>query len=148
MIGSNSTALRQHAYSVFTASRRESGQAGRVPESVRRPAFPVGWQASSPHVDPARPQPAQLAESKPSVGVSQRGTVAGHGVQAVPQRRTEPDGSATDPNPQQGEAPTHDEIRARAYEVFQARCRHDRPGDPVQDWLQAEAELRRECGVG
>jgi len=33
-----------------------------------------------------------------------------------------------------------EQIRNRAYELYLARGRG--PGDPVQDWLQAETELR------
>ncbi len=36
-------------------------------------------------------------------------------------------------------APTHDEIAARAYQIYQERGYA--PGDPMQDWLQAEREL-------
>jgi hypothetical protein len=36
--------------------------------------------------------------------------------------------------------PTYDEIRARAYEIFLSR--NGAPGDEVEDWLQAERELR------
>jgi len=36
-------------------------------------------------------------------------------------------------------APTHDEIAARAYQIYQERGYT--PGDPMQDWLQAEREL-------
>lgn len=36
--------------------------------------------------------------------------------------------------------PTHDEIAKRAYEIFLARG--EAPGQPEQDWLQAESELR------
>jgi len=36
--------------------------------------------------------------------------------------------------------PTHEQIARRAYEIFQARgCQ---PGNPEQDWHQAERELR------
>jgi hypothetical protein len=36
-------------------------------------------------------------------------------------------------------APTNDEIALRAYHIYMERgCT---PGDPVQDWLQAEREL-------
>lgn len=41
--------------------------------------------------------------------------------------------------------PTQEEIRSRAYDIFLAR--HGQPGDPVADWLRAEAELRRERGL-
>ena len=44
----------------------------------------------------------------------------------------------TDPAP----APGTDAIEARAYEIFVQRGRE--PGDPVDDWRQAEAELRAE----
>ena len=36
---------------------------------------------------------------------------------------------------------THDEISRRAYEIYLARGRT--PGDPMEDWLQAERDLRR-----
>jgi hypothetical protein len=36
--------------------------------------------------------------------------------------------------------PTFEEIRQRAYEIYLSRG--DEPGDDVQDWLQAELELR------
>jgi hypothetical protein len=36
--------------------------------------------------------------------------------------------------------PTEEEIRKRAYEIYLARGA--RPGNPLQDWLRAEAELR------
>ena len=36
-------------------------------------------------------------------------------------------------------APTHDQIAARAYEIYQERGYT--PGDPMQDWLQAERDL-------
>lgn len=39
-------------------------------------------------------------------------------------------------------AVTEDEIRVRAYEIFVARA--GAPGDDVQDWLAAEAELLSE----
>ena len=35
--------------------------------------------------------------------------------------------------------PTQDQIAARAYEIY--RERGATPGDPMQDWLQAEREL-------
>ena len=38
--------------------------------------------------------------------------------------------------------PTRDEIAARAYDLYLQRGRA--PGDPVEDWLQAERELRAE----
>jgi hypothetical protein len=39
----------------------------------------------------------------------------------------------------QRSGPTESEIRARAYEIYQAR--NGEPGDPESDWLQAEREL-------
>jgi hypothetical protein len=40
--------------------------------------------------------------------------------------------------------PTEEQIRARAFEIYQRR--KGGPGDPVADWTQAERELRREFG--
>ena len=50
-------------------------------------------------------------------------------------RHREPPG---DPAP----APTTGSVEARAYEIFVQRG--DQPGDPVDDWRRAEAELRGE----
>lgn len=60
----------------------------------------------------------------------------------------------TQPTPQspqmmpQGKGPmmlTHDMIAKRAYEKW---CKRGRPiGSPMQDWLEAEAELKREMGM-
>ncbi len=36
--------------------------------------------------------------------------------------------------------PTEEQIRVRAYEIYQAR--KGAPGDPAADWAQAERELR------
>ncbi|QSQ19368.1 DUF2934 domain-containing protein [Pyxidicoccus parkwayensis] len=36
--------------------------------------------------------------------------------------------------------PTHEQIARRAYEIFLAR--RGSPGNPEQDWFQAERELR------
>jgi hypothetical protein len=38
--------------------------------------------------------------------------------------------------------PRCDCIRARAFEIFQARSTAGQPGDAVSDWLRAEEELR------
>lgn len=43
----------------------------------------------------------------------------------------------------QGVEVAPERIRARAYEIFQAR--NGAPGDAVSDWLQAERELNREA---
>lgn len=40
---------------------------------------------------------------------------------------------------------TAEAIRARAYEIYVARG--GAPGDPVEDWLQAERELRAMSGA-
>ena len=46
---------------------------------------------------------------------------------------------ATNPAPAAG-ADLHEQIRRRAYELYEQRGRHN--GFAVQDWLQAEAEVR------
>jgi hypothetical protein len=38
-------------------------------------------------------------------------------------------------------APSHEEIRLRAYEIYLERGGH--PGNEMDDWLQAERELER-----
>jgi hypothetical protein len=42
-------------------------------------------------------------------------------------------------------APSHEEIRRRAYEIYLERDGHG--GNELDDWLQAEAELRGEAFV-
>ncbi len=42
--------------------------------------------------------------------------------------------------------PPHDEIERRAYKIFSARG--GELGDPTQDWLEAERQLREEARRG
>jgi Protein of unknown function (DUF2934) len=42
--------------------------------------------------------------------------------------------------------PSHDEIERRAFEIFKGRG--EEPGDPTQDWLEAEKQLREEARHG
>lgn len=44
-----------------------------------------------------------------------------------------------------GSGPTEDEIRKRAYEIY--RERGGGPGSALDDWLQAEAELKLRSGA-
>jgi len=44
-----------------------------------------------------------------------------------------------------GSGPTEDEIRKRAYQIYQER--DGGPGNAVEDWLQAEAELQLRSGA-
>jgi hypothetical protein len=48
------------------------------------------------------------------------------------------DVAAPNPAPDIGD----DQIRARAYDIYQRRMRSGEPGDALTDWLQAERELR------
>jgi hypothetical protein len=43
-----------------------------------------------------------------------------------------------------GSGPTEDEIRKRAYEIYRER---GGPGSALDDWLQAEAELKLRSGA-
>jgi hypothetical protein len=47
--------------------------------------------------------------------------------------------ASTDPEPAKAEV-SPESIRARAYELYERRGRQ--PGDPLEDWRRAEAELR------
>ena len=38
--------------------------------------------------------------------------------------------------------PNLDQVRQKAYDLYQARTRAGKPGDPGADWDQAERELR------
>lgn len=146
MIGSNSTALRQHAYSVFTASRRERPSAGDIPESVLN-----HMAANPPQPLPISTTPGRAdraAEAKPA-GLEGAAMAARSGVLHTVARVSRSQAPATEayaelPQPGAGE-PTQAEIRRRAFEMFEAR--HGAWGDPVADWLRAEAELRRERGL-
>jgi hypothetical protein len=46
----------------------------------------------------------------------------------------------TEPKPATRYEPTEDEIRARAYQIYLDRG--GRPGNEIDDWYQAECELR------
>ncbi len=144
MIGSNSTALRQHAYSVFTASRRERPSSGAVPASVLNPmsATPTTQATDTPG------RADRAAEAKP-IDVERAATGVHSGVLHAVARMSKPSVPATEayvelPKPGTGE-PSQEEIRRRAHEIFEAR--EGQSGDPVADWLRAEAELRRERGL-
>lgn len=141
MIGSNSTALRQHAYSVFTASRRERETRSEAPDSVRRLVIP-----ESPRLE--RALPTRLVEAKapgdrptPDAG---RPAGAVHESLVRHSPATEHRMLATPPEATAAE-PTCEEIRRRAYDIFEARG--STPGNDVDDWLRAESELRRERGL-
>lgn len=144
MIGSNSTALRQHAYSVFTASRRERPSAGDIPESVLNH---MAANPPQPRTTPGRAD--RSAEAKPA-GLERAATAARSGVLHTVARVSKAATPAHEayaelPAPGTGE-PSQDEIRRKAFEIFEAR--HGAWGDPVADWLRAEAELRHERGLG
>lgn len=142
MIGSNSTALRQHAYSVFTASRRERETQSQAPDSVRRLLVP-----DSPRLE--RALPTRLVEAKapgdrPAGAVHE--SLTKHA--ATTERRTlptPPEAKANESATEPASEPTQEEIRRRAYEIFEARG--STPGNDVADWLRAESELRRERGL-
>ncbi len=56
----------------------------------------------------------------------------------------EPTAVRTEAGPSQEELPSQKEIAQRAYELFLARGAGQ--GQEVDDWLQAEAELREKYG--
>lgn len=37
--------------------------------------------------------------------------------------------------------PSSEQVRLRAFEIYQSRCRAGKPGDAASDWAQAEREL-------
>jgi hypothetical protein len=45
-------------------------------------------------------------------------------------------------------APTDEEIRCRAHEIYRARCDSGADGDELSDWIAAECELRAGGGEG
>ena len=52
-----------------------------------------------------------------------------------------------EPKPKAAAAsPSHEEIERRAFEIFNARG--GELGDPTQDWLEAEKQLREEARHG
>ena len=65
-------------------------------------------------------------------------------AKATSQGRTTAAKTPTSTKPRAGRGRTVEErIRARAYEIFEARVTGGPHGDPTADWLQAESELRR-----
>ncbi len=55
-------------------------------------------------------------------------------------KKTAPDAPAT---AARATAPTEQDIRLRAYEIYQVRSRAGEPGDALSDWLKAENQLVR-----
>jgi len=168
VIGSNSMALRQHAYAVFSASRRaaEGGYAAHTRGQRPQPRDPGSGRvmeaksaglARPPSVAPAiaAGRPGLAGASVQAQGQALPRTPA-HAAPATPHATPEP---AADPAVAAAEAslarsaagasavePSQERIRLRAYEIFLARG--GMGGDAVGDWLQAEAELREAAGHG
>jgi hypothetical protein len=40
-------------------------------------------------------------------------------------------------------APREDDVRRRAFEIYQQRSKQGSPGSAIDDWVQAERELRQ-----
>lgn len=57
----------------------------------------------------------------------------------MPKKSASPEAPKKTPKPPA--APTYDEIALRAYNIYLERG--GTPGDPMQDWLQAERELKQ-----
>jgi len=56
------------------------------------------------------------------------------------QRKATGSASATEPRTQAARRPSHDEIAKRAFEIYLSRG--EWPGRDVEDWLEAERQLR------
>jgi hypothetical protein len=59
-----------------------------------------------------------------------------HTPASMPSRSSNPEPGASAPR----NTPSHEQIARRAYEIFLARS--GTPGNPEQDWFQAERELK------
>jgi hypothetical protein len=81
----------------------------------------------------------EMAIKNISEGLSGEAGAATGTATAKAQQQTQPGGSAVPPQPKAG-GPTEQEIARRAYELWAARG--GTPGDPVEDWLLAERQLR------
>lgn len=64
-------------------------------------------------------------------------TLRASGVASMPTRKERPPVQAGSRS-----TPTADLIRARAYQIYQARNGEGRAGDAASDWLQAEREIQ------
>jgi hypothetical protein len=84
-----------------------------------------------PSMPAATPAPARNAASTPAPARNAAPTPA-----PVPASTGPAQAAATPART----GPTHEQIARRAYEIFLARA--GQPGNPEQDWLQAERELR------
>jgi hypothetical protein len=118
---------------------RDAARATRSPLS--RPSLPGGLLGSfAALIDHLLSAQTQLIRSYLRIGssVTRGSRPAPPTATTVPTRHEDdPSTSApSDPAP----APVTDLIAARAYQIFVQRG--GEPGDPVDDWRQAEAELR------
>lgn len=64
----------------------------------------------------------------------------------VPKKNTKP--AAAKPKPQSNGSIPSELIAQRAYYIAEARFRAGFPGDPTQDWLEAEKQLKAEVKSG
>jgi hypothetical protein len=60
----------------------------------------------------------------------------------MPTRKPETGTGATETAQLAEVVPTHDQVRHRAYEIYDARCHNGACGDALADWIAAEAELK------
>lgn len=162
MVGSNSTALRQHAYSIFTASLRQRESTRDMPSSVLRAGAADGAsdrqhfaseRVAEPKNSGLTPPPGQtsgaLGGNADALDVNPLGRSQKAGAPEAGQASRDASRASQrapkDASPDAAEPPSQEDIRRRAYDIFLAR--DGRPGDPVRDWLEAEAQLRRERGL-
>jgi Protein of unknown function (DUF2934) len=66
-------------------------------------------------------------------------------TQASPRNVTQMSKNQRGPSDHEG-MNMQEEIRQRAYELYEERGRHD--GHQLEDWIQAEQELRDKFGLG
>lgn len=84
---------------------------------------------------PTRGEPRTVREPRPARRDNRRGVIL-EALPALPILNTQ---AAAHTDPARRE-PTREEIQLRAYEIYLARGRAD--GHDLDDWLQAERELR------
>ena len=72
--------------------------------------------------------------------VPRKGVANGVGVSPGATAEVKPAPAATKTAPTSAR-PSSEQVRVRAFEIYQSRCRAGKPGDAASDWAQAEREL-------
>lgn len=119
-------------------------RAKKTPEPTPGPA--AALKATEPTVTKPSPSPKPSENRKPAEATKAKAirAKAKTAVEDIPAVAARPASTLETALPALPVVISHDEIALRAYFIAQSRHQHGIPGDPGQDWVEAERQLREE----